>query len=416
MSRLAGVACAVFLLALSGNDLAAQSRVAPSHLLSIGVADSLYSTVLKEQRSFWIHLPNGGNLFEGERYPVIYLLDGGVHLGGLAAVQEYYNQFRMPEMIVVGISNASNRTRDLTPTEVDSRHGAMVEESGGSDRFTSFLAEELIPLIDSKYPTTSHRVLIGHSYAGLFAVNTLVNSPDLFTNYIALDPTLGWDDQRWLAGALSSLESLDLSGKGLFVSVANEIIRFSDSMTVETVRADTSVFSVGIRSSLAFVESLEVNGPTGLRFGWKFSEKDIHGSIPLVGMRDAMVYLYDFWELKSPSRYNDPDTPTEQLLSMIRSQSEARAANMGYPLPMEEGLLDMLAFMSLDAGQPDKARAVLGLSAEYYPQSQAVHSSLVDVCLATADFSCAEVHALLADGLAGGNENAERVQAARNSR
>lgn len=415
MSRSFSVAFALFCLAASGRELVAQSPAAPSHLLSVGVADSLYSSVLQEQRSFWVHLPGGGSLIDGQRYPVIYLLDGEVHLGALAAVQQYYGQFRMPEMIVVGISNADHRTRDLTPTEIATRHGAAVEESGESDRFTSFLADELIPLIDSKYPTTSHRVLIGHSYAGLFAVHTLITHPALFSNYIALDPSLDWDDQRWLAGALNSLESLDLSGKGLFVSVANEIIRFSDRMTVETVASDTSVFSQGIRSSLSFVNSLELNAPKGLHFGWEFSEKDIHGSIPLIGMRDALVFLYDFWELKSPSLYNDPNTPTEKLISMIRAQSEARSANMGYPLPMEEELLDMLAFMSMDAGQPNKARAVLSLSAEYYPESAAVHASLVDVCLSIEDYSCAEAHARLADGIRGGNENTEKVRAARNS-
>jgi len=415
MSKFVGVAFALFCLATSGRELVAQTPQAQSHLLAVGVADSLYSSVLQEQRSFWVHLPDGGPLVDGQRYPVIYLLDGEEHLGGLAAVQHYYNQFRMPEMIVIGVSNANHRTKDLTPTEITSRHGAMVEESGGSDRFTSFLADELIPLIESRYPTTSHRVLIGHSYAGLFAINTLINNSELFTNYVALDPSLDWDDGRWLAGALSSFDSLDLSGKGLFVSVANEIIRFSDRMTIETVASDTSVFSQGIRSSLSFVNNLESNGPKGLRFGWKFSEKDIHGSIPLVGMRDALVYLYDFWELKSPSLYNDPNTPTEKLISMIRAQSEARSANMGYPLPMEEELLDMLAFMSLDARQPNKARAILALSAEYYSESAAVHTSLMDVCLSMEDYSCAEVHARLADGIGGGTENVEKVLAAQKS-
>lgn len=415
MPKNVGVACVCFLLVLTGRQLAAQPSTAPSHLLSIGVADSLYSTVLQEERLFWVHFPGGGTLMEGQRYPVIYLLDAEVHLGGLAAVQQYYNHFRMPEMIVVGISNANHRTRDLTPTEIDARNGAEVDASGGADRFTSFLADELIPFIDAAYPTTSHRVLIGHSYGGLFAIETLISNPELFTNYVALDPSLDWDNQRWLEGALNSLESLDLSGKGLYVSVANEIIRFSDSLTVETVASDSSVFSLGIRSTLFFVRRLESNGPKGLRFGWKFSEEDIHGSVPLVGMRDGLVFLYDFWELKSPSLYNDPDTSTEKLISLIRSQSEARTTNMGYPLPMENELLDMLAHMSQEAGQPDKARAILALSAAYYPEDPSIHIRLMEICLSLEDYSCAEAHALSADRIEGGNEHVEKVRISRRS-
>lgn len=336
-------------------------------------------------------------------------------MGGLAAVQEFYNHFRLPEMIVVGISNASSRTLNLTPSEIESRHGALVEESGGAEQFTSFLADEIIPMIDSKYPTTSHRVLIGHSYGGLFTINTLVHHSELFSNYVALDPSLDWDDQRWLGSALDAIVSSDMKGKGLFVAVANEIIRFSNLLTVDTVSADTSEFSQGIRSSLSFIDALESSPPQGLRFNWDFYPQDIHGSIPLVGMRDALVYLYDFWELKNPSLYNNPDIPTDTLIALIRAQSQARTENMGYSLPMEEELLEMLAFMSLDSGQPEKARAVLSLAAEYYPESGSLQGSLVDVCLTVEDFLCAETHARMADGIEGGSVHMDRVLNARGS-
>jgi len=415
MSKLSIVAIAL-LVCLLPSAVIAQTSSESNYLLQVDVPDSLYSEVLQEQRSYWVHLPGGRSLVEGQSYPVIYLLDGGVLLGGLAAIQEFYNQFRLPEMIVVGISNANNRTRDLTPSSIDSRHGASVQESGGSDRFMSFLADELIPLIDSQYPTTTHRVLIGHSYAGLFAVNTLVTRPDVFTNYVAIDPSLDWDDQRWMERTLSTLESSDLTGKGLFVSVANEIIRFSHLLTPETVMADTTAFSLGIRSLLLFVTKLKSTPPKGLRFDWKYYPQDIHGSVPLVGMRDALVSLYDFWELKTPSLYNNPETPTGELLALIRNQSSARSTNMGYPQPMEEELLDMLAFMSLDAGQPDKARAILELTAGYYPTSSSIHESIMEVCLTTEDYDCAQTHAAEADRIEGGTQLSEKVMEARKSR
>lgn len=412
MLRIVFLASACLLLPFPRLELAAQPAAEPAYLFSVGVADSIYSETLTEQRRFWVHLPDG-RLAEGQRYPVIYLLDAEMHLAALAAVQQYYNYFRMPEMIVVGISNADNRTRDLTPTPIASRNGAPIGDSGGADRFTSFLADELIPLIDSRYPTTSHRVLIGHSYAGLFAIHTLATTPDLFTNYVALDPSLDWDNQRWLTHTLESLLSLDLSGKGLHVSIANEIIRFSDSLTVETVASDTTEYSLGIRSALTFVHQLESDGPEGLRFGWEFSESDIHGSIPLLGMRHGLTFLYDFWELKKPSLYNDPETPTETLLSMIRSQSDARSANMGYPLPMEQELLEMLALMSSDYGQPEKARAILQLAVEYYPGEAELHGSLMEICLTLADHACAEAHARAADEINGGTKHIELVDKAR---
>ena len=348
----------------------------PAHLINIGLQDSIYSEVLEEQRQIWIHLPNGGDLREDHQYPVIYLLDGAVHLGGLAMVQEYYNYFRLPEMIVVGISNQTNRTRDLTPSIVTERHGWPIEASGGADTFTRFLAEELIPYIDRTYPTSSHRVLIGHSYGGLFTINTLLHHQDLFTNYIAIDPSLDWDNQKLLHEVTDLFERENFSGKGLFISIANELIRFSDNLTIDNVMQDTTSFTLGTRSSLTFANIIESNASKELRFAWAFYKKDIHGSIPLISIRDGLIFLYDWWELKNPSKYNDPSTSEEELVSMIRERSHSLTANMGYPLYMEEELLDMLANMLLDMEQQKKAQAVLELYVEYYPDRAGAHTSM----------------------------------------
>ena len=61
----------------------------------IGVADSLYSEVLKEQRELWIHLPEDFN--EAEKYPVIYLFDAKQHF---YAVTEHNNiEWRIPGLL-----------------------------------------------------------------------------------------------------------------------------------------------------------------------------------------------------------------------------------------------------------------------------------------------------------------------------
>ncbi len=374
----------------------AQQSSAP--LIQIGTPQHLNSEILGEDRPYWIHLPEGYSGAGDAAYSVIYLLDGESHLAGLASIQSYYNYFRFPEMIVVAISNADHRTRDLTPTEVASRNGAPVEASGGADAFRSFLSGELIPHIDSTYATSAHRILVGHSYGGLFTIHTLLEQPDLFTNYIALDPSLDWDDGRWLEQALPVLHSLPLAGHSLFIALSNEIVRFSDTLTFETVRTDTTDFSLGMRSAIAFVDAQDGYN-NGLSFSWKFYSDDIHGSVPLIGMRDAVVDLYDFWELKKPSLYNDPETPADTILALIRQQSQAREAGMGYPLPMERDLLEMLSFFYADIGQPQKAKQVLVLAAEYYPEAVSVHEALVEVCTSLNDERCTREHAAKADAL-----------------
>lgn len=404
------VSALIALLVLLGtrplSSVQAQELTDP--LIQIGSRGSLYSEILDEERKYWIHLPESYSVAEDATYPVIYLLDGGQLLGGLAAIQQFYTFFRLPEMIVVGISNDTNRTRDLTPTVVASRHDSDVEASGGAPEFREFLTEELIPHIDDNYSTSPHRVLIGHSFAGLFAIDTLVEQADLFNHYVALDPTLDWDEGQWLEQTLDSLENSQLAGHSLFVAISNEIIRFSDTLTFETVDSDSSKFSLGVRSAKRFAEVQE-GLHNDLAFAWKFYNKDIHGSVPLVGMRDALVYIYDFWELKRPSLYNDPATPIETILSLIEDQSRAREKGMGYPLPMELDLLDMLGHFYADVGQTAKAKGVLELASSYYPLVSSLHESLVDLCIELEDEPCSRRHASKSDSLRGASIHQAKV-------
>ncbi|NNE48401.1 MAG: alpha/beta hydrolase [Rhodothermales bacterium] len=344
--------------------------------ISIGQPDSLYSEVLGEMRPFWIHLPEDG-LREGVRYPVMYVLDGEVHLQGMAAVLAYYTYSHVPELIVVGVGNAMNRDRDLTVSEISQRNGMAMEVSGGADRFMTFLADELIPYMDRTYPTSTFRTLVGHSYGGLFTIHTLLTRPDLFSTYLAMDPSLDWDYPLMLDRTREALATQDFTGKTLYVTIANEIPRFSDTLTIRDIENDTSGFSLGMRSQLEFVRMMEDDDTSGLRSDWRYYENDLHGSVPLASMRDGLMFAFDWFVLRSPSVYNDPATPTETLVTLIRERGERLTANLGYSMAMEEDLLVMLGYMAMDMmEQPDKAMAIFRLTQEYYPDNEEVRDAI----------------------------------------
>jgi pimeloyl-ACP methyl ester carboxylesterase len=59
---------------------------------------------------------------------------------------------------------------------------------GGED-FRNFIADEVIPLVDSRYPTDpARRTYFGHSGGGFFGLYTLFTQPELFANYIVSSP------------------------------------------------------------------------------------------------------------------------------------------------------------------------------------------------------------------------------------
>src|SRR5262245_34574113 len=96
------------------------------------------SDVLGEERTVLVRTPAGYDI-SGLRYPVLYMTDGADQLGHTAGTIEFLaRQGRMPEMIVVAITN-TDRTRDLSPTKAKSGPGNLeVATSGGADKFLTF--------------------------------------------------------------------------------------------------------------------------------------------------------------------------------------------------------------------------------------------------------------------------------------
>src|SRR4051794_22189907 len=180
----------------------------------IGKIDSISSKILNEQRKVWIYTPDmtSGDHTPGRRYPVLYLLDGDAHFLSVVGLVQQLSQANgntvYPEMIIVGIPN-TDRTRDLTPTHVISDLPAMDSNSsrtsGGGENFVAFLEKELMPHIDSAYPTAPYRILVGHSFGGLTVMDVLTNHTKLFNAYIAIDPSMWYDHQHFLAATEKKL-------------------------------------------------------------------------------------------------------------------------------------------------------------------------------------------------------------------
>lgn len=155
------------------------------------------SIVAGQEYQLHIMLP-GGYATSNKAYPVVYLMDSQWDFPLLTALygEQYYDGF-IPQMIIVGVTWGgtnpnpdSLRTRDYTPTNVK---GAV--QSGGADKFLSFMKEELFPFIENNYRANKNdRSLIGCSLGGLFTMYTLFTHPHLFQRYVAASPAFMWDN------------------------------------------------------------------------------------------------------------------------------------------------------------------------------------------------------------------------------
>lgn len=159
------------------------------------------------------------------RYPVLYLIDGGkdqdfkqiAGLGALASINPYIFQ----EFIVVGIKT-QNRRFELTSMNLDKRYDRPAGYLGGADEFRSKIKHSVLPFVEEQFRTTSKKMVVGESLAGLFICETLLKTPDLFTDYVAISPSLWYDDRRLAKQASELIKTHDNGTRSLYLTMANE--------------------------------------------------------------------------------------------------------------------------------------------------------------------------------------------------
>ncbi len=178
-----------------------------------GVRDSVYSKVLGEKRFVQVVLPENYRPGSGEKYDVLYLLDGDGMTAEAAPIQHYAEQQGfMPATIIVGIFNV-DRNRDFLPTKAEG-----VPAGGGAGPFLAFLKDELIPYVNQTYPSNGTNTLYGHSFGGVFALYAFAKAPDLFASYIAADPAFWCVNEYLIPLAAKALAGPFPPNKTFFVS------------------------------------------------------------------------------------------------------------------------------------------------------------------------------------------------------
>jgi predicted alpha/beta superfamily hydrolase len=97
----------------------------------------------------------------------------------------------------------TRRDHDLTPVRDEEVEKSMTKAhkrptpNGDAAGFHRFIKDELIPFVEKEYRADpSRRILVGHSYGGLFGLYGLFETPDLFDSLIIGSPTLSYGN-KW---------------------------------------------------------------------------------------------------------------------------------------------------------------------------------------------------------------------------
>jgi len=360
----------------------------------IGKIDSVYSKILGEQRKIWVYTPDMTSGNANQHWPVLYLLDGDGHFASVVGMIQQMSQVNgnnvYPEMIVVAIPN-TDRTRDLTPTHVASDPPMMdsnfSKNSGGGENFVAFIEKELMPHVDSVYQTAPYRVLIGHSFGGLTVMSVLTNHTKLFNAYIAIDPSMWYDRQRFLAATETKLTEQNYAGTRLYVSIANTM---PEGMTLAKMKKDTSSETRHIRSIFELDKFLKAHPQNGLKYASMYYENDNHGSVPFASEYDGLRFIFDYYRLNITGK--DFSDTSAALAIKLKAHYDMVSKEMGYKVSPPESNINFLGYNAMNNKNFTKAAALFKMNIDNYPNSDNVYDSYADLMVEQKDTANAIVN------------------------
>ncbi|MCB0685415.1 MAG: hypothetical protein KDC53_02785 [Saprospiraceae bacterium] len=317
---------------------------------------SVHSEILQEERPYMVYLPES---YANDENPfiVLYLLDGQAHFLHTAGIVSFLmSQEKIPGVIVVAVPNTSDRTHDLTPgIELDSSAMAGFPSAGGADNMLKFLRDELIPEIESKYRTAPFRILVGHSFGGIFSINALMQEPDLFGAHVSISPSLWWDQQNLVRKVDDFISSRDTLDVFYYMTMGNE----GGSM---------------LGGAMKVAALFEEKAPVDFQWDFKVMEEETHGSIPHRSLYQGLEAIFKEWA----------DADLEELfvlggISGIENHYKKYAKKYGLHSELTESLINELGYDLLHKGAYASALQVFLENISRFPNSGNTYDSVGEV-------------------------------------
>jgi len=333
------------------------------------------STVLGEERTFFVSTPYGYNDSK-ESYQVLYVLDGASDMIGFVKYASGYGV--CPPLIVVTIDEV-NSTRDMFPSRPLYKRGTQPttawyhktennelktympdEKVGEADNFLSFIETELFPFIERNYRTKPYRICCGQSRAGLCVTHAFLSHTAMFNAYIALSPSLYWDDGLALKTAEEKLAGLNLKHRQFYFNIGGDEIPST------------------IGDAFAFAQIIKTNASKDLQWKFDYLPNETHGTASVLGMLNALKFIYEGWN------FDDSKIKTEGF-GAIDSYYKNQSEKFGYEISYDAGLLNSYGWNFLRNGKHEEAIKIFKENVRRFPNSPDAYNFLGEGYLAAGN-------------------------------
>jgi predicted alpha/beta superfamily hydrolase len=357
---------------------AAEIAAAQDTTLSPWRREAITSARLGEERQLIIATPEGYANDTTRRFPVLVLLDANDAAQFRAAVANaafLASRDAIAPVIVVGIPNGRDRTRDMTPA-ARGEAAKNFPTAGGAADFAGFITDEVLPHVRANYRTLPMTMLAGHSFGGIFALHVAANHATAFHGIVAASPSLWWNDTTSAMAYADSIARLSRMPR-LFVS-SGALEPPIDAATRK------------------FVARFEKVKPGHAGFAARHYPRDDHGLTPAVSLADGLRFVFEPVSLqRMPIASLMPGTDSASIVRMLAATDReyARGARgLGLPEVVPEQVLNQVGYYALQfMKKPDFAATIFQRNVDRYPGSANVYDSLADALIAKGDSAAARV-------------------------
>lgn len=215
-----------------------------------------------------------------QTYPVLYMFDGqnlfdpedsytGVTWEVREALEQLQEEGKAGPMIVVGIDHAGpRRLHEYGPFRMKYKRRWIV---GEGHRFGSFLVEELIPSLESRYPMQKDpagRFLAGSSMGGLMTAYTIMTYPDVFSK-AGIFSLCSWISKKEFTAYAA--ETIRPASNKFYIQAGAR-----EGLDVTTGKENRRVSKNYLEDSLDFIRQLQSGGIMPEQITWRLGEQDWH--------------------------------------------------------------------------------------------------------------------------------------------
>ena len=345
-----------FLLISLGKP-SAKERLTDMQQLTTGFSFKITSTALGEEKEIYVSLPHKYR----ERkltYPVIYTLEAEYLFNITNSIVNFMaRRSQIPQAIVIGITNGEYKKRNQM---------ALKNQGGTPEVYLRFIREELIPYVEKNFRANNHRTLIGLSPTNGLLFEGYLQSPELFTGYVALSAHLEWP---YTKGSTLIDTLIEASGGQNYAKTKMYL-----------GRADSDLAGNQYVSNAFNYATKALSQTNSNRILLDVVADDEHYVMAIHGIRRALANVFPHSAIVHPLYRK-----TENLAQNIRQRYEVISEKYGFDtFPVEDGhnysdhLLGVIHVLER-ANKFQEAFDVASLALEYYPTSKNIQKKLTEL-------------------------------------